>query len=62
MKDSFSPGLNVYYKEHTGVIRFVGENYITVCIQHGHSKVNDVCIIVYPNEYNLVHLIKESEK
>jgi hypothetical protein len=62
MRDSFSPGLSVYYKEHCGIIRFVGQSYVTVCIQIGENKVNDVCIVVYSDEYHLIHLQKESEK
>lgn len=60
---SFSEGLEVYYKQHFGVVRFVSEKYITICTKvFPGQRVRDVCLLVYPENYHLVTLVKESEK
>jgi len=59
----FTEGLEVIYKEHFGVVRFVCEEYITVCIiKFDKEKSRDVCLIVYPQQYHLVTLAKASTK
>ncbi len=50
--DSFISGLHVEYKGYKGIIRFVCSQYITVCIQQFDDKVRDVCLLVYPSEWN----------
>lgn len=59
----FSEGVVAQYKSHVGVIRFISENYITLCINtYPDEKVRDVCILIYRDEYKDIRLIKESEK
>lgn len=58
----FCEGLSVKYNEFYGEIRFVSSSYVTICIRHGEHKVNDVCILVFRDEWQKIHLIKESEK
>lgn len=58
----FSEGILVKYKHFIGTIRFVDTRYITICIREGVRKVNDVCILVFPNDWKNVQLMKESEK
>ena len=55
-------GLQVRYKDHIGYIRFVDAAYITVCIYEHTDKSRDVCIVVYKNDFNQLHLLKESDK
>lgn len=62
MKNSFSEGLHVYYKQHFGTIRFVCDEYITICINESESRFNDVCLLVPSSEFDLVQLKKQSEK
>jgi len=63
MSTIFSDGLPVYYKGIPGVVRFVSEQYITVCVRNfPEERVRDVCLVVYPSQYKYVSLIKESEK
>lgn len=62
MKDSFSEGVQVEYKHFFGSIRFVCDDYITICINESESKFNDVCLIIPPSDYHLVYLRKQSEK
>lgn len=60
---SFYIGLEVYYKEIPGFVGFVCDQYITVCIKtFPNEKVRDVCLLVYPSQYHLITLKKESTK
>lgn len=62
-KTTLTEGLEVYYKNFFGTIRFVCENYITVCIRTvPNERARDLCLIVYPNEHHLIKLAKESTK
>jgi len=62
-KISFTEDVEVYYKHHFGVVRFVCEKYITVCTKvFPGQKVRDVCLLIYPENYHLVTLAKESTK
>ena len=62
-KISFAEGLHVCYKQMYGVVRFVSNEYITVCVRtFPNEKVRDVCLVVYPNQFGLVTLAKESTK
>lgn len=59
----FTEGLEVYYKQTFGIIRFVCDEYITVCIKtFPKERVRDICLIVYPEQYQYIELIKESTK
>lgn len=60
---SFAEGLEVYYKQMHGVVRFVCDQYITVCVRtFPEQRVRDVCLVVYPKDYHNIELIKESTK
>jgi hypothetical protein len=61
-KISFTRGLEVYYDGMYGVVDFICEQYITVCVRKLNHKSRDVCILVYPRNFHLVKLAKESEK
>ena len=60
--DSFSLGLEVYYKQHYGIIKFISDDYITIYIEGDETKFHDVCLVVPQSEFHLVTLIKQSEK
>jgi len=55
-------GLEVQYKNHIGIIRFVDEEYVTVCIEEFQDRRRDVCIVVYKEDYKNLRLLKESTK
>ena len=59
---SFTKGLEVYYDGMYGIVDFICDQYITVCVRVMHHKSRNVCILVYPSKFNLVKLAKESEK
>jgi hypothetical protein len=59
----FAKGVVAEYKSHVGVIDFISDSYITLCIKtYPNERVRDVCILIYRNDYKNVKLIKESEK
>ena len=59
----FAEGVHAQYKSHVGYIRFISENYITLCISvFPNERVRDVCILIYRDQFKDVKLLKESEK
>lgn len=59
---SFYNGLEVRYKDNIGVINFICEKYITICMEDADHKLKDVSLLVYRNRWKDVRLVKESEK
>lgn len=59
---TFSEGLLVRYKTHIGKVRFISNQYITICIQTYDHKVRDVCLLVYPNEWKDIELVGDYEE
>jgi hypothetical protein len=57
--DCFSENMIVKYKDHIGKIRFIGHEYITLCIG---KYQREVCILIYPNQWKDIELLKQSEK
>ena len=61
-KITFAKGIEVYYDGIYGVVDFVCEKYIIVCINTTEDRLIDVCLLVYPNQFDEVTLVKESNK
>ena len=61
-KITFAKGLEVYYGGMYGIVDFICEKYITVCVRVMDHKSANVCVLVYPSRFHLVKLAKESEK
>ena len=59
---TFYSGLDVKYKQQVGFIDFVCEKYITICIKTFEHKSKNVCLLVYPQQWKEVQLLKQSEK
>jgi hypothetical protein len=59
---SFTKGLEVYYDGMYGIVDFICDQYITVCVRKLEHRSQDICILVHPSKFNLVKLAKESEK
>jgi len=59
---TFAEGIEVYYRGMHGVVDFICEKYITVCICRKEQKSKDVCLLVYPSQYGEITLAKESNK
>jgi hypothetical protein len=62
MKEAFAEGIIVQYKDWVGEVRFVCDEYISVCVRVGNNRVNDVCVLVYKKDWSQVKLLKESDK
>ena len=55
---SASVGVQVEYQGMVGTIKFVDDQYITVCVNaQREDMISDVCIIVYPHQYDDIKLI-----
>lgn len=53
----FAENLEVYYDDKFGqrvygYIRFISDEYVTVCIKEGPKKVNHLCLLFYPNQWD----------
>ena len=55
--DVLIQGSYVRYKTHVGVINFVSSHYVTLLIRKGEHRLNDVDILIYPDQYNLIQPI-----
>jgi len=59
---TFYSGLQVKYKEQIGFVDFVGEKYLTFCVQTFEDRSRSVCLLIYRDQWKEIQLIKESEK
>lgn len=65
--DVFSHGVEVYYrgvygKEIYGMINFVDESYLTLLIQRGERKVNDVNLVIHRNNWDkIIPILKDTD-
>lgn len=61
-QETFSPGIEVYYKDYFGKISFVSNQYLTICISQFESKVRNVNLLIYRDQWKYIKLKKESDK
>ena len=59
---SFAEGTEVIYNGMQGFVSFVCDKYITVCIKTFEDRSKNVCLLVYPEQWKDVQLLKQSEK
>ena len=62
MKSLFAEGVMVQYKEWIGEIRFICEDYASVCTSVGKHRSSDVCLLVYKKDWEEMKLFKQSAK
>ena len=62
MKSVFAKGVLVQYKHWIGEIRFICEDYASVCTSVGEQKSSDVCVLVYKKDWEEMKLFKQSAK
>jgi hypothetical protein len=60
--NSLAKDLWVQYQEWIGQIKFVSHQYITFCINPDVYKSKHVDILIFPDDWNQILLLKESEK
>jgi hypothetical protein len=58
----YAEGTKVIYKQHMGVISFVCDHSICICVSRGEHRSHDVNLVVYRHDFNQIKLFKESEK
>jgi hypothetical protein len=60
--NSFAVGVIVEHKNFIGEVRFVCDDYMSVCTSVGVHRAADICVIVYKKDWSNVNLFKESAK
>jgi hypothetical protein len=59
----FAKGTKASYNDHVGVIEFICDTYVTLCIcTFPNEKSRNVCILIYRSDFDKIRLTKESEK
>lgn len=58
----FTKGSEATYKGMCGIISFVGDTYIIFKTPPASSKHNSALLLIYPQDYKKVQLMKDSEK
>ena len=54
-----SEGVSVKYKGMDGVIAFVSDHSISILVSQGKHKSQDVRVVVYRSDFNLIHPLEE---
>lgn len=67
MSCPFSENLEVYYDDRLGTrvygyIRFICDEYVTVCIREGPHKVNHLCLLFYPDQWDKLVPVSSKRK
>ena len=60
--NSFAVGVIVEHKNFIGEVRFICDDYMSVCTSVGVHRAADICVIVYKKDWSNVNLFKESAK
>jgi len=60
--NSFAVGVIVEHKNFIGEVRFVCDDYMSVCTSVGVHRAADICVIVYKKDWKNINLFKESTK
>lgn len=56
--DSFYEGLEIKFKSHTGFVKFICDEYLTMCIRTNPDPMKDVCILIFHEQWKNIELIK----
>lgn len=52
----FEKGMEVSYKEHSGSISFICENYISILVRKGDHRSQDVNVLIFRSDFSDVVL------
>lgn len=55
-QNAFYEGLPIRYKHYVGHVRFICDQYITMCIDTHLEPVRDVCILIFHDQWKDVQL------
>lgn len=61
-QNAFAQNLWVCYQEWIGQIKYISHRYVTLCINPESHKSKQVHILIFPEDWKQVSLLKESEK
>ena len=56
----FTPsiGVEVQYQDHQGVIGFISDTYLTICLKKREADmISDVCMVVYKQFWDEITLL-----
>lgn len=56
-QDLFYEGLEIQYKVHSGHVKFICEQYITMCVHTNKDPMRDVCILIYQDQWKNIELL-----
>ena len=56
-KDAFYEGLEIKYKGFIGHIKFISDEYLTMCIHTNSDPLKDVCILIYDEQLKDIELM-----
>lgn len=60
--DAFYEGLEIRYKHLTGHIKFVCDEYITLCIHTNKDPMRDVCVLIFKNQWKDIELMSGNRR
>ena len=61
-QNSFATDLWIQYQNLKGQIKFISHRYITLCINPEVHKSKQTHVLIFPEDWKNISLLKESEK
>ena len=58
--DTFAPGIEVSFRDVAGIINFVDEHYLTICIKDKSGIMSTTCVVVYNYNWDEVKPLKSN--
>ena len=55
--DALHKGLKIKYKDHSGFINFICDQYLTLCLPRYDEPLRNVCILIYPSQWKDIELL-----
>lgn len=60
--DAFYEGLEIRYKHLTGHVKFVCDEYITLCIHTNKNPMRDVCVLIFKDQWKDIELMSGNRR
>ena len=57
---TFTPGegLEIDWRGHVGKIKFITDEYLSLCIYRQDGSTSDTCLVVYKHQWEEIKLLK----
>lgn len=52
---TFVENQQVVYRNFTGFVKFISNEYITICVDKNRNPLRDVCLVIHPEKWNEVY-------